>query len=155
MFESILYAIFHTLKAERVWDGTVIAVTPGKVGPYWISEDDEDPDKEKKVKARKSKSAKAKNKGAKIDLVRNWLDSADVVTLGNEDVQKMAKSYIDKWDRGPGGRKGGSRKMVDGEEKMGKLDDLADCLLQGVAWIQWEENKRIARKEGLQALLSP
>jgi cruciform cutting endonuclease 1 len=38
---------------------------------------------------------------------------------------------------------------------MGKLDDLADCLLQGMAWIEWEENKRKALEHGVQALLDP
>jgi cruciform cutting endonuclease 1 len=38
---------------------------------------------------------------------------------------------------------------------MGKLDDLADCLLQGLAWVQWEENKRLLLKKGVEVLLEP
>jgi cruciform cutting endonuclease 1 len=62
----------------------------------------------------------------------------------------MARRYREKWDRSPGGRRKGE---VDGEEKMGKLDDLADCLMQGMAWIEWEENKRKALEHGVEALL--
>jgi cruciform cutting endonuclease 1 len=141
MFESILYGVLCTLKGEGIWDGSVEAIAPGKVGPFWIEE-------EREGKARKAKSAKAKNKGAKIDLVRQWLEVGDMVSLGNEEVKAVAKAYRAKWD-------GKRVKAKEGEEKMGKLDDLADSLLQAMAWTRWEENKRLALKNGVEALLEP
>lgn len=157
MFESILYAVLHTLKTEGVWDGMVVPVTPGKVGPFWVGEEAEflEEGEKKKGKVRTSKSAKTKNKGAKIDLVRSWCESGEMVRLGNKEVEDTAKAYMEKWDRKPGGMKGGKKEVIEGQEKMGKLDDLADCLLQAMAWVQWEENKRLALKHGVEALLDP
>jgi cruciform cutting endonuclease 1 len=80
--------------------------------------------------------------------VRAWLEAGHMVGLGNEEVEAMAKKYMEKWDRTPGGRRLEAR----GGE-MGKLDDLADCLLQGMAWIQWQENKKIALQHGVEVLL--
>ncbi|KAG4433215.1 hypothetical protein IFR05_011297 [Cadophora sp. M221] len=166
MFESILYAVLCTLKAEGLWEGSVGSVLPGKVGPFWVGEEDVDVSRPGEIegeakagkgrkKVRKSASAKIKNKGAKIDLVRSWLESGDVVGLGNEGVQEMARRYVEKWDRVPGGRKKIVKAEGEVEEKMGKLDDLADCLLQGMAWVEWEENKRVVMKYGIEALLDP
>lgn len=159
MFESMIYAVLCTLKAEGLWDGSVRSVLPGKVGPFWVGEEGdlevENAGKEGKgrKKVRKSTSAKIRNKGAKIDLVRSWLESGDVVQLGNDEVKTMARRYVEKWDRAPGSRKGLAK--VEGEEKMGKLDDLADCLLQGMAWVEWEDNKKAVMKYGIEALLDP
>jgi len=133
-------------------------VLPGKVGSFWVGEiaegRDEVSDESCKVqkKLRNSNTAKIINKGLKMDLVRRWLETGDVIELGNEDVQDRARRYIQKWDRLPGGRKGVKRGEKSDEE-MGKLDDLADCLLQGMAWIQWGRNKRIAVEGGIGRLL--
>ncbi|KAK2625337.1 hypothetical protein QTJ16_005706 [Diplocarpon rosae] len=156
MFESILYGVLFALKQEGVWDGEVRAVAPGKVGPFWIEEEESSPSVEGngKKKVRKSHSAKIRNKGLKIDLVRSWLESGDVVHLGNDGVEEVARAYREKWDRLPGGRKS-PRGVEEVGEKMGKLDDLADCLLQGMAWVQWEENKRVLLSYGAEALLEP
>jgi cruciform cutting endonuclease 1 len=147
MFESILYAVLCALKGEGVWNGEVLAISPGKVGPFWVGEETEGVGSKK---LRTSKNAKIRNKGAKIDLVRDWLEGGEMVELGNKSVEDVAKRYKEKWDRAPGGRK---KSQDDGEEKMGKLDDLADSLLQGMAWIQWEENKRNVLKHGVEFLL--
>ena len=159
MFESIIYAILCTLKQEGIWDGEVVGVLPDKVGPFWAGEDEEVSTAETVVewnkvhkKVRNSKNTKVRNKGLKIDLVRRWLEAGDMVELVNEEVKERAKQYIEKWDRLPGGRKG-VKKGGKTVEQMGKLDDLADCLLQGMAWIIWERNKRIALKMGPEALL--
>ncbi|TVY37827.1 Cruciform cutting endonuclease, mitochondrial, partial [Lachnellula subtilissima] len=91
MFESILYGVLCTLKGEKIWDGSVEAIAPGKVGPFWI-------DEEREEKGRKAKGAKAKNKGAKIDLVRQWLEDGEMLRLGTEEVEGVAKAYREKWD---------------------------------------------------------
>ncbi|KAE8453055.1 hypothetical protein EG329_012242 [Mollisiaceae sp. DMI_Dod_QoI] len=150
MFESILYAVLCTLKEEGVWKGEVKAIQPGKVGPFWVDEGKD----EGEGKKRASKSPKVQNKGAKIDLVRKWLLDEDMVALGSESVKNIAKAYQEKWERLPGRAKGRSKGAEESpQEKMGKLDDLADCLLQAMAWVQWEENKRTALKYGVEALL--
>ncbi|KAH6674561.1 mitochondrial putative cruciform cutting endonuclease 1 [Halenospora varia] len=159
MFESILHAVLCTLEAEGVWSGSVEAIAPGKVGPFWIAEDDDggviDGVDGGSKKVRNTKNAKAKNKGAKIDLVRKWLNGREMVRLGNEEVESVGKAYMEKWSRAPGAVKGSKRGEQKDEEKMGKLDDLADSLLQGMAWIQWEENKRLATEKGVEVLLEP
>jgi cruciform cutting endonuclease 1 len=158
MFESIIYATLHTLEEEGVWDGEVVGVLPGKVGPFWVGENEKEkedaPDRRSEFyrKVRNAKSSKIRSKGLKMDLVRDWLEAGDVVELGNQDVKERAKGYTQKWDRLPGRMKG-VKNGVRVEGEMGKLDDLADCLLQGMAWIQWERNKRIALNEGVAALL--
>jgi len=174
MFESMLYAVLHTLKAEGIWDGQVLAVAPGKVGSFWIGEYGGESAKiagavkedvvattelfgGRHKEVRKTQSAKIRNKGIKIDLVKNWLEKGVMVTLGNEGAEATAKGYMEKWDRRPGRKLGKSVAKIAGEEmveELGKLDDLADSLLQGMAWIQWEENKRITVKHGVDSLLN-
>jgi cruciform cutting endonuclease 1 len=149
LFESIIYAVLCTLKAEGAWNGEVVGILPGRVGPFWI------PDAgiintEGLSKVRLAKSAKVQNKGKKVDLVRRWLDAGNVVSLGTDQVKATARQYIEKWDRAPGGIKG--RKKGTNVDT-GKLDDFADCLLQGMAWVKWEENKRLALNHGVEQLL--
>ncbi|KFX86839.1 hypothetical protein V490_08800 [Pseudogymnoascus sp. VKM F-3557] len=169
MLESMIYAILLTLREEGAWNGTVVPIAPGKVGPFWLEGEEAtaaleeadtgetSPASKIKTKTRNAKLAKALNKGAKIDLARNWLAVGDRVGVDSADVEALVKAYLDKWDKKPGGVKGKRppKDAVATIEKMGKLDDLADSLLQGMAFIQWEENKRIAREEGISSLLEP
>ena len=164
MLESMLYAVLQTLKEEKAWHGGIIPIAPGRVGPFWLEEegmafDPSEVDEIKEAplsKTRTSKLAKIQNKGAKIDLVRNWLASSDRVELASGEVSDLAAAYLEKWVKGPGAPKG-KRALADSEvvvEKMGKLDDLADSLLQGMAFLRWEENKQTIREVGWEPLLA-
>jgi cruciform cutting endonuclease 1 len=144
------------LKSEKIWDGTVIPIAPGKVGPFWLeSGQDVVGPPRARAKLRNTKSAKLLNKGAKIDLVKSWLEAKEKVILGTSEAESTAQAYLEKWHRLPGRAKSKHVAKSDkvGEvEAMGKLDDLADSLLQGMAWIQWEKNKRQILKNGVEAL---
>lgn len=178
MLESMFYAVLHTLQAEGLWSGKVVPIAPGKVGPFFLQGIDSVLPKRKTYekncmdleipetaeylnkqevlkKQRGSKLAKIQNKGAKIDLVRNWLASGDRFEVASDEVQLMIGAYLEKWERKPGGPKGKrvTKDSAEVVEKMGKLDDLADCLLQGMAFVEWEWNKQQAREVGIKHLV--
>ncbi|KAH0550878.1 hypothetical protein GP486_007759 [Trichoglossum hirsutum] len=149
MFEGMLYAVLHTLHAEGRWKGTVRGVTPGKVGGFWVGG----------TATSTAKSAKWRNKTAKIDLVGSWLEAGGngVLALGTDEASQTASAFLERW-KGRGKRRSASKTSdtvtaAEGaDERPSKLDDLADCLLQGLAWIRWEENKLRIRAKGAAAL---
>lgn len=177
MLESMLWATLKTLSEEKVWNGKVVEIAPRKVGSFWIEETElsGSETEPKFTKVRNSKEAKIRNKGAKVDLVRKWLEADDkgnphqifpgkMVHLGSAQVQEVKELYTEKWDRKVGRMKKHSPKskalsedegkqIMEVKEEVGKLDDLADCLLQGVAWLKWQENRQRAIAEGVEVLL--
>lgn len=160
VFECMIYAVLQSLRAESLWQGQIIPIAPGKVGPFWLEEEglaysEDDAASQIISKVRKSKLAKIHNKGKKIDLVQHWLSSGKKVELGTPEVQELARSYHEKWNRKSGRRAKAIDAVDPGTDAggMGKLDDLADSLLQGMAFVQWEENKRAIRELGVNAFL--
>lgn len=153
MFEGMLYAVLRTLAEEGKWSGVVHGVSPLKVTSYWVEDDDKD-------MSSKAKTAKARNKAAKVDLVGNWLERNAVIECYTEEAKRTADIYLEKW-KGKGRRKrknkGDDRPVEqeddeDDAEGITKLDDQADCLLQAVAWLRWEENKLRVLTDGIEAL---
>ncbi|KAJ9142308.1 hypothetical protein NKR19_g7230 [Coniochaeta hoffmannii] len=143
--ESMLYAIFATLKGLGQWEGVVIPVDPRRVGPFLL--EDEGTGESQKTREPTAKTARAKgskeNKKLKIALVGSWLrDGRGVLFEGESESMKAA--FMKRWL--PKERKNKAAKEVEmraeEEKRIDKLDDVADCLLQGVAWLRWEENKR-------------
>lgn len=150
MFESMLYAVLHTYSALGLWHGSVFSIAPAKVNSFWLGKDLDlggssgaglmmiRGGKKKKKAEKKS----ARSKVAKIKLVERWLREGGgmgVEFMG--DAKKVGRRYLDKR---------GVKRW--GGEDIGKLDDLADCLLQGMAWIRWEENRVAIVENGLEAV---
>ena len=159
MFEAMLWAVLETLRARGLWMGNVWAVEAGRVQAWWIGTEGKVKKANKEtvsnnngkeaqvekvlVQGRLGGTKRAKQgKEDKVALVRKWLEEASTMKLEGE-TEKMGKMYLAK-----GSCKMRSRKAANDEEKLGKLDDLADCLLQGMAWVRWEENRRRILQHG-------
>ena len=99
--------------------------------------------KRKTEKKKEGNKKSGRSKVAKIELVASWLregGEGGIEFMGK--AKKVGRSYLNK----RGVKRGG------GGEDIGKLDDLADCLLQGMAWIRWEENRVAIVENGLEAV---
>jgi len=129
VMEGMLYAVLYALKQERGGDVSrmeVHGIEPKRVVKYWI-------DREGGVKM----SAREVKK-AKIEIVGGFLEGGRVFPEGG--VRDLVAGYL---------------KKLHGEGKgngLGKLDDLADCLLQGVTWLEWEGMRGRLAREGMEAL---
>ncbi len=158
MFEAMLYATLHTYSELGLWKGEVVPVLPSKVVKYWVDglndkEEDMDMDmdtteekgkgKGKKNGKRVSPTSKEKSKARKMGIVRDMVKDGSGVRLEGE-AKEMGKLVMGKAEV--------KTKRVDKGKGLGKFDDLADCLLQGLAWVKWEENKRLVWEKGVEAL---
>ncbi|KAI0484236.1 mitochondrial resolvase Ydc2 [Xylariaceae sp. FL0804] len=129
--EAMLHAALRVLRALGRWRGEVESVSPAGVAAFWLEADKYAVSGDGEGRARSGKMDNKMKKKLKIDVLRGWLDQpADdgpIVSAGDH-VDGMIDSF------------------QAGREK--KADDLADSLLQGMAWIRWEENKAMLAQEG-------
>lgn len=162
VLEGMLYAVLETLGREGRLGGSeregvrVWGVEPKRVVGFWgdvAAGEGGGGDGRKRVSAKEVKRGK-------IDLVGRWLDVSFagggsgsgkiVIPDDNTVVKELASAYLRRW-RGENGRKKDSTGDIPGGE-IGKLDDLADCLLQGVTWLEWQVKRERLAREGVEAL---
>ncbi|KAI1364249.1 mitochondrial resolvase Ydc2 [Xylaria arbuscula] len=152
--EAMLHASLRALRDAGVYQGEVISIRPEAVGKFFVSADEE----EKKKPATKPSS---NSKKLKIKALGRWLSDGknEVIASGNELARDMIDAYKDRVvvTRRRRSTTKGEDMEDDGKVKImldTKLDDLTDSLMQGMAWLRWQENVAILRQQsGAETLL--
>lgn len=176
MLEAMLYATLHTMQrtaavplAKHV---VVQGIDPGRVAAYWTADGIDGGSEEKcsGSKGRQHKKSAREGKQRKIRVVAKWLLASDPSRwehLGeitamvkkqppvgvdglslhvppqreNSEVAGLVHAFVEKHMGVRGSR-------AQQESVVGKTDDLADCLLQGITWVEWQvRRERIAREQ--------
>jgi cruciform cutting endonuclease 1 len=145
IFEGMLHAVLKTLSAEHHLQVFVQAVDPGRVTRYWLEG--------AAAQGRQRIGSAKESKKAKVDIVGEslgWSDGA-LISLGfgskqddSQEVGQVVDAFLAKWKKDPSLKHQGMNDLV-------KLDDLSDCLLQGVAWLNWQNSKQEVLHHGLGA----
>lgn len=152
MLESMLWACFQTMRETANTDAddfpTLHEVSPARVANFWTAAPEmnlrpaDDLFTRDKAAAPLAKLMRKKvQKKDKIAIVRSWLGSSNV---DNKDVPLALAGDAAKTAEVFRARNKKSSRKADAVEDgvVGKLDDLADCMLQAVTWVRWEENSR-------------
>ncbi|RAL09009.1 uncharacterized protein BO97DRAFT_472760 [Aspergillus homomorphus CBS 101889] len=161
VFEGMLYAVLYALRRERERGGSAAAVVvprvwgvePARVSRFCLAES---PPKKKRKSTREVKNMK-------MDRVGNWLRNATsllhrgrqgrLAVADEAELHSWVEAYLAKWE----GKQGARQRTTppDGgaaAPDIGKLDDLADCLVQGVTWLEWQVMRhRLVADPGLLA----
>jgi cruciform cutting endonuclease 1 len=145
VFEGMLHAVLKTLSEELGLQVTVQGVDPGRVTRYWLEG--------RAAHGRRVRTVK-ESKKIKIDIVGESLKGSrkSLVDIGprsnrfdGQDVAQMAEAFVARWKKKDG------RKRDHRTKETFKLDDLSDCLLQGVAWLDWRKKRQHVLQSGLDA----
>ncbi|KAF7194693.1 Cruciform cutting endonuclease 1, mitochondrial [Pseudocercospora fuligena] len=143
MLESMIWACLETLRSIT---GTVLfpdvhSIDPKRVAAFWVAGKNVPlhPPLDMFQNGGTAELLKLAGtgretieKGDKVEIVRSWIrGESDVQLTFDNDAAKIAEAFtIPK-------RNARVAQQLAG----GKLDDLADCLLQAVAHLRWQENR--------------
>ncbi|CAD0111989.1 unnamed protein product [Aureobasidium uvarum] len=170
MLESMLWASLETMRhghdrADLAQDQRfpdVLEMSPRRVGMFWLTRGDFFPtpadiatslmvsqDTAKSMETEiKKKSFEKKDK---IALARHWLSlslTTDELTV-DAGLAPMVASFCSPRERQSRRRSKDDEKeeeVKDASAISGKLDDLADCLVQAVTFALWEQNRARVRE---------
>ncbi|PSR97298.1 mitochondrial resolvase Ydc2 [Coniella lustricola] len=147
--ESMLYAIFTTLQRLGHWspNGRLESVVSRNVLEFMAVYHSGGVEDASKIW---SKTSRDDNKKIKKNIVGRMLRDGGGVSIDqkNQQVKDTSEHYLNKWQA----QAEGKRAAPGTAEAFKKLDDLADSLLQGLAYIKWQENKAKLLDQGMESL---
>ncbi|KAI1388683.1 Ydc2-catalyt-domain-containing protein [Hypoxylon trugodes] len=171
--EAMLHASLRTLQELGYWGGVIASVAPDRVTRFWPAAPLTSVLRGKHGGSEGRRSGegvvvgegKSKGRGGsrqnskkhKIGVLKNWLareDGSEVILPANQETEDAVKQFRSKLTptRGRKSKTADEGLVTDAGSR--KLDDLTDSLLQGVAWLKWEENKKLLLSaEGIEKLL--
>ncbi|KAG0639928.1 mitochondrial resolvase Ydc2 [Tuber brumale] len=133
-FEAMIHATLRCLREEERISACVESVSPARVMDYWIDEGIKVMSRVRRRTAggemayvERKVNGPSKTKMQKMALVSEWIEKGTTFDVA-EGLEDIADHFV--------------RPQAGIRKKVVKLDDLADCLLQGLAWAEWQENRR-------------
>ncbi|KAF8418593.1 mitochondrial resolvase Ydc2, partial [Tirmania nivea] len=161
MLENMLWGCLRTLAEVGYWGGESIeGVNPSKVAGFW----EDWLVRNGVIGVEKLQTTYAESKKSKTRIVKGLLcapctqssyssssasfdagEGIPLFELVTDQARETAGLFLEVNENGNGS--GVRKPIVDSgkrnkKQPKGKLDDLADCLLQGLAWVKWEEGRR-------------
>lgn len=141
VFEGMLYAILRTLIEQEYCHCDVLPMLPVQVNQYWTMQSGQP-----HVTSKGTKITAKAMKQYKIDLVGRMLENRAIGTSGLDVSSQASETKIAFLARLH------KSSSASSDLTLKKLDDLSDCLLQGLAWLAWQENSFRADQVGQEAL---
>ena len=170
MLESMLWASLETMRhgysqgviAQGQKFPDLLEMSPRRVGMFWLARENFFPtpadvatsltSPKEVVQTTESELKKRSfEKKDKIALARHWLSlsmTTDDLTVDANLAPMVASFCSPKSRASPRKNKDDEHEEVDGADTSalsGKLDDLADCLVQAVTFALWEQNRARVR----------